>query len=82
VLDLYQEWLTAHLGDIEGIGVYGVEGAIAELTLERRCHEGRAALVQLPLPQRVPRIWRLWASGGYRYFCGWKSAIRDLTRRT
>ena len=80
VLELYEEWLAAHSRDIEAMGIGRVRSALTAIGREKDSLETRAALVCLPLSSRIPRIWQLWRLGGYCYFYGWKSALRDLTR--
>lgn len=40
----------------------------------------RIAIVARPRTRRPPAIARLWLTGGYSYFAGWKSAVKDLIR--
>ena len=40
----------------------------------------RIAIVDRPRFLRPLAIFRLWVSGGYRYFSGWKSMAKDLIR--
>jgi hypothetical protein len=81
VLDFYREWLGQHRGRLEALGIRSVPAAIRKIDQERRSMIARAELVQLPFVARALGAGSLWLSGGYRYFYGWKSAIRDLGRR-
>jgi glycosyltransferase involved in cell wall biosynthesis len=80
VLELYEMWLAANRSRLEGIGVNRVDHAVQALNAEKRSLEARAALVRQPLARRIPQIWQLWRRGGYGYFYGWKSALRDISR--
>ena len=79
VIDLYLAWLVGKHAEIAAAGGQA-DRALAEVARERRSLEARIALVQKPLPLRAFFAARLLASGGYRYFYGWKSALRDLGR--
>jgi hypothetical protein len=62
----------------------GLERPAAE-TLDRLKARDRAARARLdavrsPWPRRGKLIWRLWRSGEYRQFSGWKSAAKDLVQ--
>jgi len=58
-------------------------GAKAKIALDL-LREQRAAMVErqrlaaVPPIRRAGPVWRLWRSGGYRHFSGWKSALKDL----
>lgn len=80
VLDAYCDWLREHRGEVESAGIGTVAQAIASFEAERRGLLLREQLVRKPLPRRILAITSLWRSGGYRYFYGWKSAVRDLAR--
>jgi glycosyltransferase involved in cell wall biosynthesis len=79
-LDLYVDWLTANRSRVEALGIRRVDQALQTLNQEKCSLAERAALASLPIRQRLPRVWKLWLGGGYRYFYGWKSALRDLSR--
>jgi hypothetical protein len=51
---------------------------LARLEAREAIARGRLALVQAPLHRRPAIVWRLWRSGGYSQFSGWKSAVKDL----
>lgn len=38
----------------------------------------RRRLAAEPIPRRAAGIWKLWRSGSYAAFSGWKSALKDL----
>lgn len=77
LLDLYEKWLRANASRLEGARV---AAALSALDVERRSYRARAALVRRPVPSRLAGAARLWLGGGYRYFHGWKSALRDVAR--
>jgi glycosyltransferase involved in cell wall biosynthesis len=79
VLALYQSWLAARRPALEAAGG-AVGAALAEVAREKGSLEARIDLVQKPLPLRLALIAALLARGGYRYFYGWKSALRDIAR--
>lgn len=66
----------------DDLGRLGLGGqADAAVGLLRRQSETMAArrhLAQAPLPRRAAQVWKLWRSGGYASFSGWKSALKDL----
>jgi glycosyltransferase involved in cell wall biosynthesis len=80
VLHLYRTWLLDHRRRLEERGIRRCDAALEALERERSSLEARAELVGLPLAQRLPKIWHLWRRGGYRFFYGWKSAVRDVSR--
>lgn len=80
VLDLYRRWLEQQRGPIEAAGISGWSKAMAEVARERASLTARIALTKAPLHRRLSRIAALFLSGGYSYFYGWKSAVRDLVR--
>jgi glycosyltransferase involved in cell wall biosynthesis len=66
------------------LAAMGLEHQAAQ-TLERlkarnRVAKARLAAVKSPWHRRAGRIWRLWRSGGYAQFSGWKSAVKDLVQ--
>jgi glycosyltransferase involved in cell wall biosynthesis len=78
-LDLYETWLRAH-GDAMTALRGDLPLALARLARERAAHQARCALAVKPLPQRAWAAAALWRQGGYDYFNGWISALRDITR--
>jgi glycosyltransferase involved in cell wall biosynthesis len=65
--------------DLDRLGLAGKADSAAELL--RRQHETMAArhrIAAASLPRRAAGVWRLWRSGGYADFSGWKSALKDL----
>lgn len=80
VLNFYQDWLTKNRSRLEAVGISRIDQAQQALNRQKSSVAARAALVCLPIPRRLPRLWKLWRGGGYQYFHGWKSALRDLIR--
>ena len=80
VLDLYADWLSRHRQRLEAAGIGTVGRALAAISREKSSNEARIRLVRTALPARLPMIARLLAKGGYGYFYGWKSAVRDIVR--
>jgi glycosyltransferase involved in cell wall biosynthesis len=74
VLDCYQRFIASR--PISG----DIVGAEREIAHERLSHERRVRLVSMPRWRRPAAVWRLWRSGGYRYFEGWMSAANDIVR--
>ncbi|HEX8306955.1 MAG TPA: glycosyltransferase [Allosphingosinicella sp.] len=65
--------------ELDRLGLAGKADSAARLL--RRQHETMAErhrLASAPLPGRAAGVWRLWRSGGYAAFSGWKSALKDL----
>ncbi len=64
------------------LGRLGLTGqADSALILLRRQNESMAArrrLARARLPRRAAEVWKLWRSGGYGSFSGWKSALKDM----
>lgn len=77
LLAVYREWLD---GNRASLSPFDADKAIASIDRQRDAYLGRIALSRQPLPARLGAIWRLWSTGDYRHFNGWKSALRDLTR--
>jgi glycosyltransferase involved in cell wall biosynthesis len=53
------------------------------LDLLRRRGETLAArerMTSMTLPRRAMEVWKLWRSGGYTPFSGWRSALKDVLR--
>ncbi|MFL6846182.1 MAG: glycosyltransferase [Allosphingosinicella sp.] len=77
------EALAARIGERrETLAAMGL-GAEADSTLHRLAlriatARGRLDAATAPLLPRVRTVWRLWRSGGYAPFSGWKSAVKDL----
>jgi glycosyltransferase involved in cell wall biosynthesis len=69
----------------DDLGRLGLGGRADEATtLLRRQSETMAVrwkLAEAPLPSRSAQVWKLWRSGGYAFFSGWKSALKDLLLR-
>jgi len=80
VLQLFEDCLRSRRHAIERKAMGDVEAALNAIELERRSLKARSALVRLPAIRRPGPIRRLWMQGGYAYFHGWKSALRDLVR--
>jgi glycosyltransferase involved in cell wall biosynthesis len=74
VLDAYERFLVDHTlpGDRAA--------AFRKIAHERSSIEQRIRLSGLPAWRRPQFVWRLWRSGGYRYFERWMSAANDLVR--
>ncbi|HYI41681.1 MAG TPA: glycosyltransferase family 2 protein [Allosphingosinicella sp.] len=66
----------AELADL-GLGRQAVE-SLARLNRRNHVARARIAVSKAPRRRRPAPIWRLWKSGGYRDFSGWKSAFKDL----
>lgn len=75
--------MAGRIGDRRAIlAAMGLEREAAA-TLDRlaardRVARGRLALAKSPRWRRPGPVWRLWRSGGYGQFSGWKSAVKDL----
>lgn len=80
LLDVYARWLVANRSVLHDAAIGDVDRALTAIARERISHERRIVLTGQPLPMRLPKIVRLLISGGYRYFYGWKSAVRDVVR--
>jgi len=78
VLELYRRWLKEHRSDLSGLG--SVSQAFAKLDHHASSISRRVEISRARLHRRPAAILSLCLSGGYRYFNGWKSALRDLTR--
>jgi len=66
------------------LAAMGLEKPAAE-TLERlktrdRVARARLDAIRSPWPRRAGLIWKLWRSGDYAQFSGWKSAVKDLVQ--
>jgi len=69
---------------LPALAAMGLEKQAAE-TLERlkgrdRVARARLDAVRSPWPRRARLIWKLWRSGDYGQFSGWKSAAKDLVQ--
>lgn len=67
---------------LEELGRLGL-GDRAGAALDRLREQGaamaeRQRLAAASPARRAGPVWRLWRSGGYRHFSGWKSALKDL----
>ena len=80
LLDLYEHWLADHRYALEGLGIASTPEAIQRVDRERRSLRARADLARQSFPARLRSVAALWLGGGYRYFHGWKSALRDVVR--
>jgi len=56
------------------------EAAVDLLRRQSRIMTTRRQLAEAPLPRRAAGVWKLWRSGGYGPFSGWKSALKYLLR--
>lgn len=85
----WQSFLDSHDAEARRIGErrddlgrLGLAGrADAAVDLLRRQSETmaeRRRLAAASLPRRAAGVWKLWRSGGYAAFSGWKSALKDL----
>jgi glycosyltransferase involved in cell wall biosynthesis len=85
----WQSFLASHEAEARRIGErrdelrrLGLSGqADAAIDLLRRQSETMAErrhLAAASLPRRATAVWKLWRSGGYASFSGWKSALKDL----
>lgn len=54
--------------------------AVARLKARNRVARARLTAVNAAWPRRAAHIWRLWRSGEYGQFSGWKSAVKDLVQ--
>lgn len=65
--------------ELEALGL-GPRAAdsLARLKRHNQAAAARIAAVKASRVRRAGPVWRLWRSGGYREFSGWKSALKDL----
>jgi glycosyltransferase involved in cell wall biosynthesis len=82
ILDGFERWIRTNRMRIEAAGIMSSDEALASVADERRGMTRRSALATRPFLPRAAGVIGMWASGDYRYFNGWKSAVRDLTRST
>lgn len=68
----------ARLGIVEGDG--GAAKALAEIDRQVKAERARLHISKLARHRRPLPIWRLWKTGGYNLFTGWKSVLKDLLR--
>jgi glycosyltransferase involved in cell wall biosynthesis len=55
------------------------KAALQRLRADRETMEVRLRIAAAAAPsRRAGQVWKLWRSGGYRHFSGWKSALKDL----
>jgi glycosyltransferase involved in cell wall biosynthesis len=80
VLSLYKSWLSQNVPTVEALNPVALNRALDAIDHEMLSMRNRAALASLPRPRRIGKIWDLWRHGGYRYFYGWKSIVRDFVR--
>lgn len=65
--------------DLERLGLAGRAQAATDLLLRQsETLAARRRLAATALPRRASAVWRLWRSGAYAPFSGWKSALKDL----
>lgn len=71
--------IEERLGELDRLGLGGeAKAALKLLGEQRQAMAARQRLAALRPPRRAGPVWRLWRSGGYRHFSGWKSALKDL----
>lgn len=71
--------IEERLEALDRLGLGGRARAALDLLGEqRRVMAERQGLAAVPPARRAGPVWRLWRSGGYRHFSGWKSALKDL----
>lgn len=58
----------------------GAARALAEIDRMVRAGKARLHISRLARHRRAGPVWRLWKSGGYNLFTGWKSVLKDLLR--
>jgi glycosyltransferase involved in cell wall biosynthesis len=80
ILNGYERWVSGNRRRLATLPGADVEGALQRIEHERLSHQARIELTAWPLRMRLPAIARLLGRGGYGYFFGWKSAIRDVVR--
>lgn len=89
LLDFWEKDLAGHEQLAQRIGEKRAElaalglGSRASESLERlnqrnKVAGARIAAVRAPRLRRAGPVWRLWRSGGYGEFSGWKSAVKDM----
>ncbi|HEU0100056.1 MAG TPA: glycosyltransferase family 2 protein [Allosphingosinicella sp.] len=69
---------AARLGIVETED--GAAQALAEIDRQVEAEKARLHIAKLPRHRRPGSVWRLWKSGGYNLFTGWKSVLKDLLR--
>lgn len=79
VLNVYSAWIHEHRDALARLGG-NVTNASTGIERERVAYAARCMLVVRSLPQRIWGAVSLWRKGGYTYFYGWKSALRDMMR--
>jgi glycosyltransferase involved in cell wall biosynthesis len=81
LLDLYRDRLEQRRADLVRLGL-GEAAARAEVGFaeRRRALLYRIDAMSRPRWRRWPGILSHWGRGGYRYFSGWKSALKDCVR--
>lgn len=71
--------IEERLEALDRLGLGGrARAALDLLSEQRRAMAGRQKLAAVPPVRRAGPVWKLWRSGGYRHFSGWKSALKDL----
>lgn len=67
--------------DLDRLGLAGqADSALSLLRRQSETMAARRRLAAATLPRRAAGVWKLWRSGGYAPFSGWKSALKDLLR--
>jgi hypothetical protein len=65
--------------DLDRLGLAAqADAAVSLLRRQSETMAARRQLARAPLPRRAAQVWKLWRSGGYAAFSGWKSALKDL----
>jgi glycosyltransferase involved in cell wall biosynthesis len=76
VLSAYGQFIRAHRDSLPG----NTDRALLQIDQRQESFRRRAELSGMSLPAKLTRIWRLWRSGGYKYFEGCLSAFSDVLR--
>lgn len=85
---MYLDWHKAEADRIgeraERLGIVGADGgaarALSDIDRMARAGKARLHISTLARRRRPGPVWRLWKSGGYDLFTGWKSVLKDLLR--
>jgi glycosyltransferase involved in cell wall biosynthesis len=65
--------------DLDRLGLGAqADAAVDLLRRQSEIMATRRRLAQAPPGRRAAGVWKLWRSGGYAPFSGWKSALKDL----
>jgi hypothetical protein len=79
--ELRYRWLLESRDRLVAQGVISAERIGAVIEEERcrvECFHARSALLSMTGGRRCQAVFSLYRQGGYRYFSGWKSAVKDL----